>query len=229
MDRAGLEVMPAQVARHVGLGIEPVGLVDMVGGVERFQPLDLDLQLIGQRIVGRAHVREQRVAPVRRQLARDEDGAHRRDLVIGMVGVPRPADIGHLVGLLADDRDLGILVLQGEVVVDVDPAPTLGKGDVIFGRELLVAKHRDAMFVDRLPDRIHLRVAARCERNAGNFDPAFRPHRRHLHGHIRSPFLFPPATICQPIDESSRFRRASASIGLQCSIAGARRAPALPG
>ena len=56
--------------------------------VERGQALEIRLHAVGQRLVGRVHVGEQRVAAVRRAGLDVEDGAHRRLEVAGHVGVP---------------------------------------------------------------------------------------------------------------------------------------------
>ena len=77
MRRAGFQIVHAQFAAHVGLRIKPVGPVDMIGGVERLQPLDLLLEIVRQRIVCRTHMREQCVAAAGRQGARNEDRSHR--------------------------------------------------------------------------------------------------------------------------------------------------------
>ena len=73
-----------------------------------------------------------------------------------MIGVPAAADIGFLLGALSYYGDLGPVAVERKVIVDVDPAPALGEVDVILWREVLVAKYGNAMFVDRLPDRLDL-------------------------------------------------------------------------
>ena len=162
----------------------------MVGGMERLQPIDLLLQIVRQRIICCTHMRVERIAALWRKDASNEDRAHCRNLVIGMIRVPRAADIGFLVSCLADDRNLLVLIGQREIIVDVDPAPTLGKGNVIVGGEVLVAKHSDAMFVNRLLDLVHLGIAAIAQRDTRNLDPAFGCHRRKFHRH--SPLEFAP-------------------------------------
>ncbi len=120
----------------------------MIGGVEGFQPADFILQIPRQRVVGRAHMGEMRIAATGRQSARNQNGTHRRYLVIGMIGVPRPTDIRLLIRAFADHGDFGMRAFQREIIVDVDPAPSFGKGDVIVRRKGLIAKHRHAVFVN---------------------------------------------------------------------------------
>ena len=52
-----LSAFPPQIAAHVGFRVEPAFVVDMVGSVIGFQPLDLFLEIVGQRVVGLAHMR----------------------------------------------------------------------------------------------------------------------------------------------------------------------------
>ena len=65
-----------------------------------------------------------------------------------MVGVPAAADVGLLVRLLAHLGDHRIAVDRFEEAVDVDRAPALGEGDVLLGRDVLVAEEDDAIAVE---------------------------------------------------------------------------------
>jgi hypothetical protein len=88
--------------------------------VPRGQRLEEALHRLRQRLVGRVHAGEERVAAHRRQLVHVEDAAHRRLRIAGDVGVPVLA--GHVPGLLVgvDDQDLGMLgQLLGRRWVDV--------------------------------------------------------------------------------------------------------------
>ena len=62
-----------------------------------------------------------------------------------MVGVPTRADVGFLRGFLAYFGDQRITVTGFEKAVDVDLPPALGKGNVLFGADLLVAQEDDTI------------------------------------------------------------------------------------
>ena len=56
--------------------------------MQRGEPVEIGLHPVRQRLIGRIHVGEQRVAAARRALLDVEDRAHRRLEVAGHVGVP---------------------------------------------------------------------------------------------------------------------------------------------
>ena len=182
VDRAGFHILPAQFAAHVCFRVNAVFLIDVIGGVERLQPFDLLLQIIGQRIIGSAHMLEMCIAAFGRKRAGHQNRTHRRDLVVRMVGVPCAADVGFLIRLLADDRDFRVFLFQREILVDVDLTPALGKGDVFFGGKLLLAKHRHAVFVDQLLDLIHRFALYLRKLDSGDFYAAIGRHRCGFHG-----------------------------------------------
>ena len=96
--------------------------------------------------------------------------------------MPVAADIGLLVGGLADHGDLGMFVGQREIVVDVDPAPALGEGDVRFRCEIVLpAKQCHAVLVDCRADRIERIALGLAQSDACDLHPALRGQRHHLH------------------------------------------------
>ena len=98
-----------------------------------------------ERLERPVHVGEQRIAALLRQLARQQDRAHRRFGIVAVVGVPAAADVGLLLRLLAHLGDFRIAVNGGEEPIDVDRRPAARELDMLLGRERLVAEEDDAM------------------------------------------------------------------------------------
>ena len=111
-----------------------------------------------QRFIGRIHAGKHRVAAIFGKLARDQNGAHGRLFVIGMIGVPAAANIGELILFLPHLRDLRILAIGGEEAVDVDLAPAPRERNMLLGRQLLVAKEDHPIVGEGLADFFHLAV-----------------------------------------------------------------------
>lgn len=133
---------------------------DLVGmpGVKAFQNA---LQAIGQGIIGCGHAGKQRIAADGRNFAGNEDRAHGRRLVIGMVSVPVPAGRAMLIGLALDIGDFGISFNGMEVFVDVDIAKPAGKRQVAGWRDDLIAKENHAKFAKRAANVGELAIAHR--------------------------------------------------------------------
>ena len=125
--------------------------------MHRAQPFERRLQPVGQRVIGRVHAGEHRIAPERRHLAGIEHGAEGGDLVVAVIGVPAAADIGFLLRLLAHLGDLRPAVDGAEEAVDVDGGKAFGEGDVLGFAQPLVAEEDHAVLAEGgadLADRV---------------------------------------------------------------------------
>ena len=134
--------------------------------MQRGEPLEIRLHPVRQRLVGRVHAGEQRVAAARRALPDVEDRAHRRLDVAGHVGVPALA-VGArriLVGVDLHQRRLARLVRRGGM--DVQLAELAPEGEVLLRRDVLVAEEDDEVFGERAVDLVHLAVGASRRRRA---------------------------------------------------------------
>ncbi len=150
-----------------------------------------------QGLVGEVHVGEERVAAVGRDLAGEQDGAHRRLLQVGGVGVPDAAEIHRLVLALQHLDDLGMAGQPLDERILDRPAEGAGEGEELVGRQVLVAEEDHEMVEQRLPHRARgLRVEPAAEVEAGNL----RPERaRHLAYRDRSAHrCVPLRSIAQP-------------------------------
>lgn len=106
-----------------------------------------------QCLVGAVHVVEQRVAAFRRNFEGVEQGTEARRLRIGQVGMPAPArirqadEIAAIVLLVRYFQDFRV-TRQQELVVDMTgklaEPPT--EGDVLIGRQALIAENEDLIF-----------------------------------------------------------------------------------
>ena len=225
MDGTGFKVLPAQVLTHIGLRIKAVCFVNVIGGVKCLQVFDLVFQLIRERIISSAHMRPHRVAPFGRQMSCNQHRTHRRDLIIGMIGVPCPANIGFLIGVFLDHGDLVEIFLQREIVVHIDPAPATTEFDVIFGRKFLIAENGNTVFVDRLFDLVHFGIGAICKRDAGNLDTTFRGHRCELHLYLSAGLFYQSVSFMPQSGKNRKVARESApfACAIQIQLLGARQ------
>ena len=114
--------------------------------MQRASPVDPRLGRLGQAVIGGVHARKQRVSAARGQLAGDQDRAGGGDLIIAVIGMLRAADIFLLVGFLAYFGDLRVLRDRGKKPVDDDGREGLGKGDVLFRGDVLIAEKQDSVF-----------------------------------------------------------------------------------
>jgi len=78
-----------------------------------------------------------------------------------VVGVPAATDVGLLLRLLPDFGDLRMAGHGLEEAVDVDLPEPLGEGDVLLGRQRLVAEEDDAVFVQRAAQFVDARLVER--------------------------------------------------------------------
>ena len=97
-----------------------------------------------------------------------------------MIGMPTAADVGLLVGPLADYGDLRVLAFEREIVIDVDPTPPFGERDMRFGGKRLVAQNGDAL-VPQQPRDHQERHTRRARRRYGGAEQIDR--RDGLGGH----------------------------------------------
>ena len=132
---------------------------DMRRAMHRAQPSSVRFRPSGESVSKAAYMLANSVSPpVVRHLARQQDRADRRLLVVAVVGVPAAADIGCLLRLLAHLGDLRIAVDRGEEAVDVDRRQARGEGDMLLRRQRLVAEEDDA--VSPKARRISAKVAS---------------------------------------------------------------------
>ena len=139
----GRHLLVANVAA-IGPGPDAdlVGLHQLlaVADVEGLHVLQHDLHGVGQGFVGQIHIGEQRVAAGIGRFLCVEDGRRRRLGVEHLVGVPDLAE-GLRVTLFLDDfEDIGVVVHALHERVVVDFPETLGKGDLLLGRNGLAAE-----------------------------------------------------------------------------------------
>ena len=71
-------------------------------------------------------------------------------------------------------------VRKREIIVDVDPAPTLRQIDMLFGRKRLTAKYRDPVLEHRPANRIQNLAFRIGQLDIVNCDAAFRRQRLNL-------------------------------------------------
>ena len=96
--------------------------------------------------------------------------------------MPTTADVGLLRLLLTHLGNLGILLVGGEELVDVDFAPAARKGDMLFGRQILIAEEDDPVIDIGLTHGLHLAVTKIVEINAKHFDATIGGQFAHLNG-----------------------------------------------
>ena len=87
-----------------------------------------------------------------------------------MIGVPFANNIGFLIGFFSHFGDNGILSYARKKSVDIDIAPALGKCDVLFLGEGLIAKEYHAIIRKGPIDLSELFIVeTRCNVNVPNF------------------------------------------------------------
>src|SRR5690606_35790656 len=141
----------------------PVAVVALHIGVDRLPAFDGPLVGLGERLVGRRHAGEHRVAErpavrVRRNLAGIEERAAAGYLQVAEVRVPEEAGVLRADGPavlddVRDDEDLG-MARTAAILPDVmlELAKAAAEGDVLLGRELLVAEEDDLVLVQEIDD-----------------------------------------------------------------------------
>ncbi len=159
--RAHHRMLGARVRRLVGhahVRIEPA--IGRLAVVQGRQAVKIGLHAVGERLVGRIHRGEQRVAAARRALLDVEDRAHRRLLVAGDVGVPALAvgARGILVGIDLHQRRIVALMRRRRMHMQV--AELAPEGEMLRRGDVLVAEEDDGIFRERAVDLVHLAVRA---------------------------------------------------------------------
>ncbi|MEA3220990.1 MAG: hypothetical protein OZX49_02105 [Immundisolibacter sp.] len=119
-----------------------LGDIGLGRAVDGAQTVQHPAQTVRQRLVGQVHVGEQRVAPDRRQLARQQHGGDGRRFQIGRVRVPEATEIDPLVRQFdhRHDQRVAVQAAQHGVLDRLGDAP--GKRQVLFGSQMLVAKEQ---------------------------------------------------------------------------------------
>jgi hypothetical protein len=153
--RLGLVRGQAGPQRALGLLRHVAGAV-VVHGREAF---DLRLGGVVQRVIGRGHADEQRVALDRRQRLGVQQRSQARLGLVGQVGMPVAPGIGQaqrlaiLPRLVRDDQDLR-MPGQVEMVLhmDLQLAEAAAEVDVLLRRDPLVAEHHDRVRLEQRLD-----------------------------------------------------------------------------
>ena len=160
-DRVGADhrVLGARVAGFVGdalLGEHPA--IDMLPVMQGGQPVQIGLHPVRQRLIGRIHAGEERIAAMRRTFLDVEDAAHRRLEVAGDVGVPAFPIGAEAVLVRLDDHELGVAGFGGGGRVQMELPELPAEIQVLLLRHGLVAEEDDQVFRQRPVDLIHLPV-----------------------------------------------------------------------
>ena len=160
----------------------PPGLriADLRAG-EAPEPGKRRLHAVRERVIGELGVGEQRVAAVRRRLDGVEQGAERRLLQIGGVGMPEAAEIEGLLRLL-DDRDhLRAFLQPGDEGIAVAGAEARGEIALPGRRQVLAAEEDHPVFEEGAADFRETVVGnRRGEVHAPDFGPERARDRRNL-------------------------------------------------
>src|SRR5262245_5379445 len=136
--------------------------VHVLALVERGAVLEEALRRLGQRLVGRVHAREERVAAHRGQLVHVEDAAHGRLGIAGDVRVPHLARHVLRVLVRVDDEDLRMTLHQaGSGGVHVELAKAPAEGLVLLGGEVLIAEEDDPAVDQAVVDLLEGRLGQR--------------------------------------------------------------------
>ena len=159
------------VARVGGGGIgRGAGAEDVGGGMDGVETFEGFLQAVAEAVIGAVHGGEHGVAAAVGQFACDEDGAHGGLGIVGMIRVPAAADIVLLVHVLGDQRDLRIVRVGCEELVDVDLAEAAGEVDMILLGNALITEENEAVLGKGFVNGVELRVAeAGGDVHAGDF------------------------------------------------------------
>jgi hypothetical protein len=163
--RAHHRVLSTRILHPVGdavIGVEPA--VGLLAVMQRGEPVEIGFHPVRERLVGRVHVGEQRVAAARRALPDVEDRSHRRLDVAGHVGVPALA-IGARGILVGIDLHQRRVALVGRRRMHMQFAELAAEGEMLVGADVLVAKEDHEIFGERAVDLVHLAVGARIVGN----------------------------------------------------------------
>src|SRR5436190_1862309 len=136
--RIEVEIFPVRI------GLQAFGSEDMAAGMNRAQSFQSSFEPVRKRLIGLSHAREHRIATMRRNLAGQQNGSEGGDVIVAVIGMPSPTDVGCLRRLLPDFCDLWIARRRLEKPIDVNGPHALGKGDMLFWREPLVPEEYDA-------------------------------------------------------------------------------------
>jgi hypothetical protein len=158
--RAHHRVLSTRILHPVGdavIGVEPA--VGLLAVMQRGEPVEIGFHPVRERLVGRVHVGEQRVAAARRALPDVEDRSHRRLEVAGDVGMPALA-IGARGILVGIDPHKRRVALVGRRRMHMQFAELAAESEVLVGTDVLVAKEDHEIFGERAMDLVHLAIRA---------------------------------------------------------------------
>ena len=155
-------MLGARILRLVGDAEIPVeAAIDLLAVMEGGHAFEILLQAIRQRLVGGVHRGEQGVAALGRALLDVEDAAHRRLEVAAHVGVPALAIGARQVLVGMDDHQLGLARLVRRRRMHMQLAEQPAEGQVLVGRDVLVAEEDHEVLGQRAMDLVLLAVGER--------------------------------------------------------------------
>ena len=155
-------MLGARILRLVGdAEVLVEAAIDLLAVMDGGHALEVRLHAVRQRFVGGVHRGEQRVAALGRAGLDVEDAAHRRLEVAAHVGVPALAVGARAILVGVDDHQLGLARLVRRGGMDVQLAEQPAEGQVLVGRDVLVAEEDDAVLGQRPVQLVVLAVAER--------------------------------------------------------------------
>ena len=154
--------------------------------MHRAHAVEISFHPVGQRVVGRIHIGEQRIAAHRRTGLDVQNAAHRRFRVAGHIAVPAFAVGTRRVFVGADDHQFTVPRRMRRGRVDVQFAEAAAEIQMLLRRQILVAEEDHQVFGEGALNFGERGVAQWL----GQIHPAdFRPDHRcefvHRNGFIR--------------------------------------------
>jgi hypothetical protein len=153
--------------------------------VNRVEALDALLGLVIETLVGRHHVREERVAPDGRDLHRAEHGAEGWHLTPAHVAVPLVLVARHVRALLEADH-VRMAVLRGDERMLLDRTEALREGLVLRDRELLIPEEQHPVVEQRPPHVCDPRLVQPGQLDVLDLGADRRRQRPHLEVIVRA-------------------------------------------
>ena len=160
--RADHRMFGARIGRLVGNAEVGIGAaIGVLAVMDRGEAFQVALHPIGQRLIGRVHRGEQRVAAARRALADIQDAAHRRFHVAGHVAVPAFTVGARRVLVGVDDHQFRMARLVRRGGMDVQLAEAATEVEVLLVADVLVAEEDHQVLRQRAMDFLERLVAER--------------------------------------------------------------------
>ncbi len=151
----GPRLLPLGLLGRAGEAVGREGFGEIM---RRREAVEEALQPVRKAGIGGHHVRPQRVAADRRQLAGIEHRAHRRRLDEGDVGVPVVV-VGRIAGMGVQHDDLLHLGIVGIERVDMQRAEAGGEVALLAWRQFLILEEQHAVAIEQRADRRHRFIA----------------------------------------------------------------------